>query len=333
MTGKRDYYKVLELSRNVSDKDIRAAYKKLAKKYHPDFNPDDKAAEGKFKEVSEAYAVLSNAEAKKKYDAFGHQRPGAPGFDFSGFDFNNMRGGFSTQGETFFGSFGDVLSDLFGGRAPKAHRTGRPRHGDPIGFDLGGFGGFGGPTGGPGCGRQFNNQSVDRDLRLKLKIDFELAAKGGVTQIHLSVGGKGEKISTRIPAGVDTGQTIRLKGKAPGGGDLLLEVDVDSHGVFRRDGLNLHCTQSLTIAEAVLGAKISVPTLDGEATITIPAGTQGGQTLRLRGRGIRKSGKEKGDLFVTVTIAVPKAINEKSKALIKGFDKENPMHPRVKSNG
>lgn len=315
MAEKRDYYKVLGVKRGAGEDEIRSAYKKLARQNHPDLNPDDKQAEARFKEISESYAVLSNSEARKKYDAFGHRGSGAQGFDFSGFDFRNMRGGFSAEGENFHGSFGDILSELLGGRSGRGGRRRAPQGGDP-------FGAFGPSGAGARPGRGGG------EVRLKLKIDFDLAAKGGVTQIQFSNGGQTAKVATRIPAGVDTGQTIRLKGKSPGGGDLLIEIEVGPHAVFTRDGLNLRCTVPITIAEAVLGEKIPVPTLDGEATITIPAGTQGGQTLRLRGRGIRKSDKQSGDLFVTVQIAVPKNIDEKSKALIRTFDKENKIQPR-----
>ena len=323
MAGKRDYYEILGVPRNASEDDVRKAYKKLARKYHPDFNPDNKEAESRFKEVSEAYAVLSNKEARQKYDTFGHQGPGAGGFDFSGFDFRNMQGGFSAGGQTFFGSFGDILSDLFGGRSTRGGRRRATADSFP-GFGFGGFGDFGGgPAGG-------------RDLRFRMAIDFLLAAKGGVTQIQVPQGGGDARISVRVPAGVDTGQTIRLKGKGEAGpsgakGDLLIEIEVRPHALFKREGLDLYCTLPVTIGEAVLGGQIQVPTLDGEATITVAAGTQGGQTLRLRGRGIRTA-QGKGDLYVTIQIAVPRHVNDKSKALIQTFEKENPMHPRANMN-
>lgn len=322
MAGKRDYYEILGVSRNASDDDIRKAYKKLARKYHPDFNPDNKEAESRFKEVSEAYAVLASKEARQKYDTFGHQGPGKGGFDFSGFDFRNMQGGFSAGGDTFFGSFGDVLSELFSGRGARPGRR-RAAAGEPFpGFGFGDFAG-----GGQGGGR---------DLRFRMAIDFMLAAKGGVTQIQAPRGNGNERISVRVPAGVSSGQTIRLKGKGevgPGGGagDLLIEIEVQPHPVFKREGFDLYCSLPITIGEAVLGCQIQVPTLEGEATITIAPGTQGGQTLRLRGRGIRTEAA-KGDLYVTVQIVVPRTINEKSKALIQTFEKENPIHPRANAN-
>jgi DnaJ-class molecular chaperone len=321
LAQKRDYYEVLGVGRSASTDEIRKAYKRLAKKYHPDYNPGDKKAEANFKEVSEAYAVLANDESRKKYDTFGHQGPGAgPGFDFSGFDFRNMRGNYSSGGETFSGSFGDILSELFGGRG------GRARGGGGRGQPFGGFGGFGG----------FEDPAAlgGRDLQYRMAIDFMLAAKGGVTKLQVPREGREDTVSVRIPAGVDNGQTIRIKGKGEVGprgpaGDLLIEVTIEPHKFFKREGLDLFCTLPITIAEAVLGAKVQAPTLDGGVTITIPPGTQGGQTLRVRGRGIRKKAGAEGDLYVAVTIVVPKRIDEKSKSLIQEFDRENPLQPRA----
>jgi DnaJ-class molecular chaperone len=321
LANKRDYYEVLGLGRHATADEIRKAYKKLARKFHPDFNPNDKNAEARFKEVSEAYAVLSNDEARKKYDTFGHQGPGgATGFDFSGFDFRNMRGGFSAGDQTFFGSFGDILSELLGGRGRRGEKRRGGFAGDPFaGFGFGGFA---------------EAEPVGQDLRFRLPIDFTLAAQGGVTEIQIPRGGRTDSVKVRIPAGVDHGQSIRLKGQGESGpgnvkGDLLLEIEIRPHPIFRRDGLDLHAAVPVTIAEAVLGAQIRVPTLDGEATITIAAGTPSGQVLRLRGRGIHKADGGKGDLYVTVQIAVPKNVSDKSKALIQTFDKENPMNPRA----
>jgi len=309
VAAKRDYYEVLGVKRDATDEQISKAYKKLARKYHPDFNPDNKEAEANFKEVSEAYAVLSNKEARQKYDNFGHQGPGSGGFDFSGFDFNNMSGGFSAGGQTFHTSLGDILSEIFGGGFGGRRRAG----GSPFGF--------GGPMGG-------------QDLQYRMEIDFMLAAKGGVTRIQVPSRGGRKQVSVRIPPGVKNGQHIRLRGQGEAGprgmppGDLLIELTIKPHSFFSSDGLNLKCRVPITIAEAVLGGKIEVPTLDGAATISIPAGTQSGQTLRLRGRGIRSNNGRKGDLFVTVQIVVPKKISDKSKTLIEAFDRENPMVPR-----
>jgi len=307
VAARPDYYKVLGVGRDADEQAIRKAYKQLALKYHPDRNPDDKSAEAKFKEISEAYAVLSNPEARKKYDTFGHQGPGAGGFDFSGFDFRNMRGSYSGGGQSFFGSFGDIFSEIFGGRG---RGGGASMGGDPFGAFTGAMRG--------------------RDLLFRMQIDFMLAIEGGVTQINIPQRGS---VSVRIPAGVDTGQKIRLRGKGEAGpngsaaGDMIIELEVKPHPHFKREGHDLRIQVPITIAEAVLGGRIQVPTLGGQATITLPAGTQSGQVFRLKGRGVRTK-NAKGDLYVAVQITVPTKIDEKSRMLIETFAKENPMQPR-----
>ncbi len=308
MAKQRDYYEILGVGRNATTDEIKKAYKQLAKKYHPDKNQGNKDAEARFKEISEAYVVLSNPEARRKYDTFGAQGPGAGGFDFSGFDFNNMSGGFSAGGQTFSGSFGDILSEIFGG--------GRRRSRGWSGMDAFGFGGE--PPGG-------------RDLEYRMEVDFDTAAQGGVMQIQLA---PGNRVSVRIPAGVENGQRIRVRGKGVAGpmggapGDLVIEVQVGAHPFFTRVGLDLRCTVPITIGEAVLGGQIDVPTLDGSSTITLPPGTQSGQTFRLRGRGIHAKNGRKGDLYATVKIVVPKDISDKSRTLIETFERENKLYPR-----
>ena len=308
MAKPRDYYEILGVGRGATIDEIKKAYKQLAKKHHPDKNLGDKNAEAKFKEISEAYVVLSNPEARRKYDTFGHQTPGAGGFDFSGFDFSNMSGGFSADGETFFGSFGDILGEIFGG----GRRRGRAWSGADA-FDFGG------------------QAMRGRDLEYRMEVEFDTAARGGVMKIQLA---PGNAISVRIPAGVESGQKIRLRGKGVAGpqgaspGDLVIEVEVLPHPFFQREGLDLKCTVPITIAEAVLGGQIDVPTLDGSATITIPSGTQSGQAFRLRGRGIHAKNGRKGDVYATVKIVVPKNIDDKSRALIEAFDRDNPLQPR-----
>ncbi len=307
MAKPRDYYEILGVGRGASTDEIKKAYKQLAKKWHPDKNPGNNNAEAKFKEISEAYVVLSNSDARRKYDTFGRQGPGAGGFDFSGFDFSNMRGGFSAGGEQFSGSFGDILSELFGGG--RRRRTWSDT-------DAYGFGG---------------EPMRGRDLEYHMEVDFNTAARGGVMKIQLA---PGNTVSVRIPAGVETGQKIRLRGKGVAGpsgasaGDLVIEVEVGPHPFFQREGLDLKCTVPITIAEAVLGGQIDVPTLDGSATITIPPGTQSGQTFRLRGRGIAAKSGRKGDLYAAVKIVAPKNINDRSRTLMEAFDRENPIHPR-----
>ena len=305
--AKKDYYEILGVSKTASDADIKKAYRKLAQKYHPDRNPDDKSAEAKFKEISEAYAVLSNKEARTKYDRFGHNAgQGFEGFDFSDFDFRNFSGSFSGGGQRFSSAgmdLGDILGEMFGmgGRRGRAESFNDRRRAGMRG----------------------------QDLQYTLTLGFEAAAHGETTQIQVPVGKSRKSINVRIPAGVDDGQTIRLKGQgAPGmgggpNGDLLLEIKLNPHPIFKREGLDLFCEQKISIAQAVLGGKLEVPRLDGSTvSMNIPAGTQGGQRFRLKGKGISKPNGTTGDLYVTVQIAVPRDVDAKSKELIEKFDKQ-----------
>lgn len=303
---KRDYYELLGVSRNASADDIRKAYRKLARKYHPDFNKENKKAEDKFKEISEAYAVLSNDEAKKKYDKFGHNGgPGFEGFDFSGFDFNNFSGSFSGGGKSYStGGFdlGDILGGFFGGRSRKG--------GSPFGDSFG------------------SQRQKGQDLRYIMNICFVDAALGTTTSVNIDTG-KGQKaLKVRIPAGVDDGQTIRLKGKGALGsvggpaGDLLIELKVQPDPRFTRKGYDIYCKTKITIGTAVLGGCIDVPTLTGQnVSISVPPGTQGGQQFRVTGKGIKDKKGKTGNLYCTVNLAIPKDIDEKSKELIEDFEK------------
>ena len=302
---KRDYYDVLGISKGADDDLVRKAYRKLARKYHPDFNEGDKAAEDKFKEVSEAYAVLSNKEARQIYDQFGHGgSPNFEGFDFSGFDFSNFSGSFSGGGKTYdAGGFdlSDLFEGIFGGRSrssPFRQHRGRPMRG--------------------------------QNLRVVMDIDFVDAALGTTTQIALDTGGATTRLTVRIPPGVDHGQVIRLKGKGspnPHGGppgDLLIEARIRPHPQFTRKGLNLYCKKSISFSLAALGGKIDVPTLEEKPiSMTLPEGTQGGQTFRLQKKGIRKKNGQTGDLYCTVQIAVPKNLDEQSRELIEQFERRN----------
>ena len=298
--SKQDYYKILGVSRDATADHIRKAYRKLARKYHPDFNEGDKAAESRFKEISEAYAVLSNPEAKQKFDQFGHSGgPNFQGFDFSGFDFSNLSGSFSGGGQTY-NSGGFDINDLFGGLFGQRGRR------------ASGFG---------------SRPSKGQSLQYIMDIRFEDAALGSTTQITVDTGAGQKTLKVRIPAGLDHGQTIRVKGKgapSPNGGppgDLLIQARIKPHPEFSRKGLDLYCKTSITIGKAALGGPMSVPTIDGQAvTMTVPAGTQGGQRFRLQGRGIREAKGRQGDLYCTVQIAVPKNLDEESKKLIEQFE-------------
>lgn len=299
--NKRDYYEILGLKKGESAGNIKKAYRKLARKYHPDFNENDKDAEARFKEVSEAYAVLSNPEAKQKYDQFGHSGgPGFSGFDFSGFDFNRGKGSFSGGGQTYSDfDFGDIFSELFGRKS-----SGR----------QGGFSGF------------QNSRSKGQDVRYTMEVGFAEAAQGTTTSLSLNMGGQVRNINARIPEGVDDGQTIRLKGKGGPGrnggpaGDLLIEIRIRAHPIFTRKGLDLYCSKKITLGQATLGGKIEVPTLDDKTvTITSPPGTQGGQRFRVKGKGIKK-GATQGDIFCDIQIAVPKDLDEESIKLMEQFE-------------
>jgi len=313
MAQNNDYYKTLGVNRDASLDEIKKAYRQLARKYHPDFNKGDKNAESKFKDISEAYAVISNPEARKQYDQFGHMGGGqqARGFDFSGFDFGDFFQAFGREGRGFedlrgggaFSGFGDMFADIFGGRASAGRRQG--------GFAPG------------------------QDLLYELELNLVDAARGTSTHVTLNTPTGQEGITVKIPAGVRTGSKVRVTGKGAKGiggapaGNLYMVIKVRKHPFFDRRGHNLHCELPVTVGEAALGAKIHVPTIEGSTTMTLPPGTQGGQKFRLKGKGIQRlKGEGRGDLYVTVRIVLPRTPDEKSKELISEFETRNPGNPR-----
>ncbi len=279
----KDFYKILGVAKDVSEADLKKVYRKLAKANHPDLHPGDAKAEARFKDISEAYDVLSDKEQRREYDAIRAMGGGAR----------------FQQGPGSAGGFEDVFSNLFGG-----------------GFPQGGFGGFGG-FGGPQRGQ---------DLATSSTIDFIDSIKG--TTLKIKVGS--ETVSLKVPAGIQDGQKLKVAGKgqaSPNGGpkgDLVVSIKVKSHPVFSRDGDNVRVVVPVTIAEAILGATISVPLL-GEAPVKLKVapGTPNGRALRVKGKGVQRPGKE-GDLLATVEIAVPSHVNDKAKALIEQFDQELP---------
>ena len=332
--AKKDYYEILGVSRDTDEKLIKKAYRKLARKYHPDLNPNNKEAEQRFKELNEAYEVLSDPEKRKQYNAYGHtafdpgfqgsegfkQGAGGPG----GFDFD-----FNVNRNKGFGSiFEDLFGDAFGGR--KARQ----------------------PVSEPGD-----------DLYYNLEIDLKDAYTGTSTYITVQkenlcdhcygtgekpgavktacpvCKGKGtilksERIMVKIPTGVDNGTKVRVAGKGGAGirggrpGDLYIITSVRSHTFFERKGDDLYCEVPLTVSEAALGAKIEVPTMDGMASMSIPLCTQGGQMFRLKGKGMpRLKGGGSGDQYVKMMIAIPKDISDSDKELFKKLSllyRENP---------
>ena len=360
MAEKRDYYEVLGVDKNASEDEIKRAYKKLARKYHPDMNPGDKEAEEKFKEINEANEVLSDPEKKARYDQFGHAGvdpnygAGGPGGGFGGFDMGDI-------------DLGDIFGSFFGG----------------------GFGGFG------GGGQRRNGPQKGESLRANLTITFEEAAFGcekeinlnrteecdachgsgcepgttaetcpdcrgtGVVRVQQRTGGfafsstapcsrcrgtgkiihspckscggsgsvkKSKRITVTIPAGIDDGQAISLRGQGNAGknggpaGDLIVGVRVKPHPQFRRDGTTVLYEQPVSFFQAAMGAELEIPTIDGKVKYTLPAGTQPGTTFRLRGKGIPElRGRGRGDQYVTVRVQVPTSLNGEQKEALRAF--------------
>jgi curved DNA-binding protein len=300
----KDYYNVLGVSKNASDEELKRAYRKLAMKYHPDKNPNKKEAEERFKEINEAYAVLSDKEKRKQYDAFG-----AEGF----------RQRFS-QEDIFRGfDFDEILSGLFGGRGKREFR-----YGGRGGFDSGDF--FGGQSPYQNMGRM---PQKGEDVLYELTISLEEAASGGEKRISYRKNGKVEDVSVRIPRGIPSGKKLRLAGKGMEGknggppGDLYLQIVIKEHPIFSREGDDLIAEKEIAFSEAVLGTTIEVPTLEGLKKMKVPPGTQSHTKMRLKGLGIPHfQGEGKGDEYVKVIVRVPKKVTEKGKGLIQELAKE-----------
>ena len=356
--SKRDYYEVLGVARGASDDEIKKAYRALAKKYHPDMNPGDKEAEVKFKEASEAYAVLSDADKRRQYDQFGHSAfdggagGGAGGFDFSGMDMGDI--------------FGDIFGDLFG--------TGRSR------------------------GRANNGPMKGANIRTSVRITFEEACFGTDKEIELTLkdechtchgtgakpgtsaetcskcGGKGQvvftqqslfgmvrnvqacpdcrgtgkiikekcpdcygsgyvsnkkKIQISIPAGIDNGQSVRIRDKGEPGvnggprGDLLVEVIVSRHPIFQRSDMDIYSTVPISFAQAALGGEIRINTVDGDVMYDVKAGTQTDTRVRLRGKGVPslRNKSVRGDHYVTLVVQVPTSLNKEQREQLEAFDR------------
>lgn len=358
MADKRDYYEVLGIDKSADESQIKKAYRTLAKKYHPDMNPGDKVAEENFKEVNEAYAVLSDPEKKSKYDQFGHAAfdPSAGGFD-GGF------GGFGGFGD--FGDISDIFSSMFGGfgGASSQRRRNGPIRGDDIGatvtisFEEAAFGvkkditynriqkchdcdGSGAAKGTsaetcPQCrgsgqmrvnqmlgGMQFQTTKTCSNCRGTGKIIKNPCSNCRSTG-YVKVS---KKLEVNIPAGIDDGERIALRGQGSDGrnggstGDLILTIRVKPHNIFERDGYDLYCEVPITVSEAILGAEIDVPTLEGPVKFKIPEGTQPGTQFTLRQKGITVvNSQRKGDLIFRVNVEIPKNLNEKQKDHIRNF--------------
>mgnify|MGYP002594771776 CR=1 FL=1 len=355
--NKRDYYEVLGVSKGASEEEIKKAYKKLARKYHPDMNPGDKEAEEKFKEVNEANEVLSDPEKKARYDQFG----------FAGVDPSygaGAGGGAYGAGGFDFGDLGDIFGSFFGGgfgggrRNPNAPQRGESiRASLSVEFTEAAF----------GCEKSITIDRFEQCPTCKGKgcapgttpeVCTECHGTGTVTQAQRTpfgmmqsqtvcpkCRGKGQiihqpcpdcrgagvvrkrrTIQVNIPAGIDNGQTISLRGQGHAGknggpaGDLLVTVMVQPHDVFRRDGTAVFCEAPITFTQAVLGAELEIPTIDGKVKYTIPEGTQTGTVFRLKGKGIPVlNGRGRGDQYVTVTIETPRNLNREQKDALRKF--------------
>ena len=354
---KRDYYEVLGVSRGASEDEIKKAYKKMARKYHPDLNPGDKTAEEKFKEVNEAYEVLSDADKKARYDQYGHAGVD-PNFGAGGFG-----GGF--DGSFDFGDLGDIFGSFFGGGFGGGRRTNpnAPQRGESIrmsiaiSFEEAAFGCEKAVTveryetcdtcHGNGCAPG-TSPEVCPDCHGTGTVQVRRQTPMGVFATSSpcpKCGGKGriihqpckdcrgsgmvrkkKTIQASIPAGIDNGQTISIRGQGNSGknggpaGDLLITITVRPHELFRREGTSVLCEAPITFTQAVLGAELEIPTIDGKVKYTLPEGTQSGTTFRLKGKGIPSiNGRGRGDQYVTVYIETPKNLNKEQKEALKKF--------------
>ena len=321
-TDFKDYYQILGVNKNATQEDIKKAFRKLARKYHPDVNQGNKEAEARFKEVNEAYEVLSDPEKRQKYDQFGQYWKqvgqgfpggGARGVDMNGFDFSQ------------YGSFDDFINELLGrfaggnrgGRQSYSYRTSTGGGSSSGGFnDYGGFQDMGG--------------GAVKDSEATISLTFAEAFNGVQKRFNLG----NETIDVRIPAGAKPGSRLRVRGKGPVNsltkkrGDLYLVVELANHPFFKFDGDNLVCEVQITPDEAVLGATIEVPTPDGMVDVKLPAGVRAGQSLRLRGKGWRKPKGERSDQLVKIAIATPKDISPQEREYYEKIRDIRTFNPR-----
>jgi len=352
---KRDYYEVLGIERNATDADIKKAYRKLAKKFHPDVNQDDKDTEAKFKEVSEAYEVLNNADKRSRYDQYGH----------AGIDPNGFGGQGAGFGEFDFGGIGDIFESFFGGGGfgkSSRNRNGPQKGADlkmalEIAFEDAAFGvekeisinklevcstcqGTGAKPGTSpstcshcnGTGQIQYKQNTPFGQFVNVKTCDACHGEGKIIANHCTgCNGKGKvkknvKMKMNIPAGIDEGQTISLRGEGEPGnkggpaGDLYVSIRIKPHAIFKRQGNDVICEMPITFVQAALGAELEVPTLDGRVKYSINEGTQTGSVFRLKNKGVPFiRGNGRGDQYVKVEIEVPKKLNDKQKAILKEF--------------
>lgn len=324
----QDYYEVLGVSRGASQEDIQKAYRKLARKYHPDIN-NTKEAEDMFKKVSEAYEVLGDPDKRKKYDLLGHNWKAGDQFDPRNWDFfRGGRGGSANTGGAsggfsfedlgdLGGGFSDFFESLFGGLGGFSQR-GR----------SGGTGPFGGAAGTAG-GRSGSANGAAGDLNAEVEIPLEEAMRGGKRAIKLSdSGGKSRSFEVSLPEGVRDGQKLRLTGQGEGGGDLYISVKIKKHPRFRVEGSDIETDVNIAPWEAALGSEVTFPTVTGKATVHIPAGTKSGKKIRLRAKGLSRKGGGKGDLYAVLHIVLPGKLSDRERELFEKLAAESSFKPR-----
>jgi len=309
-----DYYKTLEVSREASPADIQKAYRRLARKYHPDLHPDDKSAKQKFQEVQSAFDVLNDPKKRELYDRYGSSfesaaaagaQPGAQwrsataGPDVENFDFSQF------FGDRFGGGEEGGFASIFGGRG-KQGRRGRAQ------------------------------RTPGADLESELEVPFHSAVLGGQAQVSVQrASGKVDTINVKIPVGIDEGKKIRLRGQgepSPDGGpngDILITIHVAPHAYFRRRGDDLDVRVPVTLLEAAEGAKVDVPTPKGTVALRVPPGTSSGTKLRIKGHGVAKAGKNPGDLYAEISIVLPKSLTAEEIDQIRAMCQEHPTNPRA----
>ncbi len=379
----KDYYAILGVSRDAKSQEIRKAYRRLARKYHPDVNPGNKTAEEKFKELSQAYEILGDEKKRQVYDQYGFYSDnippggpgpssstsaGAPGVDFSGFDFSNLQ---NSDAETekrggFGGGFRDIFSQLFNRSGEPEEEAEGPQkgrdlehqmhlafwdaiRGTQVRITIGrqetcptckGTGSAGGaPITCTVCGGTGKTTRQAGTMRFNVTCP-QCGGTGRQRRPCQACGASGfvrkpESFEVRIPPGVDTGSRVRVPGKGNAGvhggpaGDLYIVTEVEPHPIFERKGDNIYVKVPVTVSEAALGAKVEVPSLVGPSTIKIPPGTQSGQKLRLRGKGAPSLRSEaRGDQFVEVQVVVPHVADERTKEILRELARLNPEDPR-----
>jgi curved DNA-binding protein len=312
--GYRDYFKVLGVDRNADSDTIKRAFRRLARQYHPDVNPGDASAEERFKEINEAYEVLSDPDKRRRYEQFGQywNRVGAPGGGgAAGFDVDFGR----------YGNFDEFINDLLG------------RFGGGAGGFGGGAGGFGGVPGGFGFGTGFAGGGRSGQVRLDAEASIRLGFAEAFHGCERTLAVNDERVKVRIPAGVKNGSRLRLRGKGnlqPGTGrrgDLYLDIQLQPHPIWRLDGDQLRAELPLSLDELALGGEVSVATPDGEASVQVPPGMTLGRSLRLRGKGWPLKGG-RGDLLLTPILRLPERLSERERQLLQELREARSADPR-----